>query len=53
MTLIKSKPTSPGQRFKVKVVNPELHKGKPHAALIKKSKKTTHKIIGINNKSSK
>tara|TARA_B100000427_G_scaffold114899_1_gene95441 strand:- start:1361 stop:2197 length:837 start_codon:yes stop_codon:yes gene_type:complete len=40
MTLIKSKPTSPGQRFKVKVVNPELHKGKPHAALIKKSKKT-------------
>ncbi len=40
MTLIKSKPTSPGQRFKVKVVNSELYKGKPHPSLIKKSKKT-------------
>lgn len=40
MTLIKSKPTSPGQRFRVKVVNNELHKGKPFASLIKKSKKS-------------
>jgi len=43
MTLIKSKPTSPGQRFKVKVVNDDLHKGKPYPPLIQKSK-----IIGIN-----
>ena len=40
MTLIKSKPTSPGQRFRVKVVNNELHKGKPCASLIKKSKRS-------------
>ena len=39
MTLIKSKPTSPGQRFRVKVVNNELHKGKPCASLIKKIEK--------------
>ncbi len=36
----KSKPTSPGRRFVVSVVEPDLHKGKPHAALLsKKSKK--------------
>lgn len=33
MALIKCKPTSPGRRFVVKVVNPELHKGAPHAPL--------------------
>ncbi|ALA23798.1 50S ribosomal protein L2 [Piscirickettsia salmonis] len=39
MAVIKSKPTSPGRRFVVKVVNPELHKGAPHAPLlVKKSK---------------
>ena len=27
--LLKCKPTSPGRRFVVKVVNPDLHKGKP------------------------
>ena len=39
MTLIKSKPTSPGQRFRIKVVNDGLHKGKPHSSLVQKSKK--------------
>src|SRR3990167_10525451 len=34
MPLVKSKPTSAGRRFLVKVVNPELHKGKPHDALL-------------------
>ncbi|MCL4164352.1 UNVERIFIED_CONTAM: hypothetical protein GTU68_048385, partial [Idotea baltica] len=28
------KPTSPGRRHQVKVVNKELHKGKPHKALL-------------------
>jgi len=40
MAIVKTKPTSPGRRFVVKVVNSELHKGEPHAALLeKKSKK--------------
>ncbi len=34
--LVKSKPTSPGRRFLIKVVNPELHKGPPCKALLKK-----------------
>jgi len=34
MPLIKVKPTSPGRRALVKVVNPALHKGRPHAALV-------------------
>ena len=34
MALVKVKPTSPGRRALVKVVNPELHKGKPHAPLL-------------------
>ena len=40
MPLIKVKPTSPGRRALVKVVNPELHKGRPHAALIVPQQKT-------------
>src|SRR3989304_4671443 len=36
MPLVKVKPTSAGRRTLVKVVNPELHKGKPHAALLEK-----------------
>jgi len=36
MPLVKVKPTSPGRRTLVKVVSPELHKGKPHAALLEK-----------------
>jgi len=34
MPLIKVKPTSPGRRALVKVVTPELHKGKPQPRLI-------------------
>ncbi len=36
MAIVKTKPTSPGRRFVVKVVTPGLHKGKPHAALVEK-----------------
>lgn len=34
MALLKAKPTSPGRRFVVKVVNKDLHKGAPHAPLV-------------------
>ncbi len=34
MPVIKTKPTSPGRRFVVKVVNPELHKGAPYKPLL-------------------
>lgn len=34
MAVVKCKPTSPGRRFVVKVVNPELHKGEPYAPLL-------------------
>ena len=34
MSLHKAKPTSAGRRFVVGVKTPELHKGKPHAALL-------------------
>ncbi len=40
MAIVKRKPTSPGRRFVVNVVNPELHKGAPHAALVTKKSKT-------------
>jgi len=40
MALIKCKPTSPGRRHLVKVVNNELHKGKPFAALLAKKSKS-------------
>lgn len=36
MPLVKVKPTSNGRRAVVKVVNPNLHKGKPFAALLEK-----------------
>lgn len=39
MALVKAKPTSPGRRNLVKVVNKELHKGKPFAALLEKKSK--------------
>ena len=39
MAIIKTKPTSPGRRFVVKVVNPDLHKGEPHKALVEKKNK--------------
>lgn len=34
MVLIKTKPTSPGRRFVVKVVHPELHKDEPYTPLV-------------------
>jgi len=36
MAIVKTKPTSAGSRFVVKVVNSELHKGKPHAPLLER-----------------
>jgi large subunit ribosomal protein L2 len=36
MALIKVKPTSPGRRTVIKVVNPDLHKGGPLASLVEK-----------------
>lgn len=46
MPVIKCKPTSPGRRFVVKVVHPDLHKGAPFAALTTAKSKTG----GRNNK---
>ena len=40
MAVVKCKPTSPGRRHLVKVVNTELHKGKPYAPLLEKNSKT-------------
>jgi large subunit ribosomal protein L2 len=39
MAIVKTKPTSAGRRFVVKVVNPDLHKGAPHAPLLEKKSK--------------
>src|ERR1700675_2002363 len=39
MALVKVKPTSPGRRQFVKVVNPDLHKGAPYAPLLEKQTK--------------
>lgn len=36
MTIVKLKPTTPGQRGVVKIITPGLHKGKPFAALLEK-----------------
>lgn len=46
MPIVKTKPTSPGRRFVVKVVNPDLHKGKPHESLLVAKKRGS----GRNNK---
>jgi large subunit ribosomal protein L2 len=40
MALVKVKPTSAGRRAVVKVVNPDLHKGKPVAALTERKNRT-------------
>jgi len=40
MALVKVKPTSPGRRGLVKVVNPELHKGEPYGPLLVKQVRT-------------
>jgi large subunit ribosomal protein L2 len=39
MAIVKLKPTSPGRRQTVKVVNPDLHKGRPQDSLIEKKTK--------------
>jgi len=39
MAIVKSKPTSPGRRHVVRVVNPELHKGAPYKPLLEKQSK--------------
>ena len=38
--VVKTKPTSPGRRFVVKIVNPELHKGKPYGPLVVSKQQT-------------
>jgi large subunit ribosomal protein L2 len=40
MPIVKAKPTSPGRRGLVKVVHSNLHKGKPHKALVETLAKT-------------
>lgn len=40
MAIVKCKPTSPGRRHVVKVVHSDLHKGKPHAALLESKSKS-------------
>lgn len=40
MPIVKCKPTSPGRRFVVKVVNPDLYKGDPYAPLLEKKSKS-------------
>lgn len=40
MPVVKCKPTSPGRRFVVKVVNPDLHKGEPYSPLLATKVKT-------------
>jgi len=39
MALVKVKPTSPGRRGMVKVVTPDLYKGRPFAGLVKRNRK--------------
>ena len=46
MPLMKAKPTSPGRRFVVRVVNPDLYKGDPYGPLLSPKKR----ISGRNNK---
>src|SRR3546814_5682210 len=40
MALMTFKPTSPGRRAMVRVVTPDLHKGRPHAALVESKSNT-------------
>jgi large subunit ribosomal protein L2 len=40
MAVLKRKPTSPGRRFVVSVVTPDLHKGAPYAPLLEKQSKS-------------
>ncbi len=40
MAIVKCKPTSPGRRFVVKIVNKDLHKGEPYAPLVESKKRS-------------
>ncbi|ANZ22705.1 50S ribosomal protein L2 [Buchnera aphidicola (Diuraphis noxia)] len=40
MAIVKCKPTSPGRRHVIKVINTELYKGKPYSLLLKKKNKS-------------
>ena len=40
MSVVKAKPTSPGRRFVVNVVDPSLHKGSPYKPLVEKQSRT-------------
>ena len=40
MAVVKSKPTSPGRRHHVKVVNKDLYKGRAYAPLLEKNSKS-------------
>ena len=40
MPVVKAKPTSPGRRFVVKVVNPELYRGEAYKPLLEKKSKS-------------
>jgi len=40
MAIVKMKPTSPGRRHQVRVINKDLHKGKPHKALLEKKSRS-------------
>jgi large subunit ribosomal protein L2 len=41
MALVKTKPTSPGRRAQVRVVNTGLHKGAPYAPLVESQQRTS------------
>jgi ribosomal protein L2 len=52
MPVVKSKPTSPGRRFVVKVVHPDLHKGAPYKGLIEtKAKSAPVTLVVATNRS--
>ena len=40
MPVVKAKPTSPGRRFQVRVVSPDLYKGEPYKGLVEKKSKS-------------
>lgn len=40
MAIVKQSPTSPGQRFVIKIVHKNIHKGKPYAPLVQQKPKT-------------
>ena len=45
MTIVKSRPTSPGRRFRVKISNSDLYKGQPYEPLLTKLNKVVVEII--------